>query len=212
MLAHVVLAQSVQLVTHQVINVTAIGQLLVLKILGTAVGGAAEHEHALALLLRVGQVGADGVQAHIGSQRDEVGLKITGKVAHRVHFSGLGNVAALDISDDGHACLTDGFQGVGVGFQALQTQRLIVCDLHLVAACYRLGGVDELFVEADDVLALGQGAIHKISGQVAEIGIQTHADRAPGLYCLVQLIHVRHNWFLHTLLSINEYPKLGHSA
>ena len=38
------------------------------------------------------------------------------------------------------SCLTDGFQGVGIGLQALQTQRLIVCDLHLVAACYRLGG------------------------------------------------------------------------
>ena len=40
--------------------------------LGTAVGGAAEHEHALALLFGVGQVGADGVQTHIGCQRDEI--------------------------------------------------------------------------------------------------------------------------------------------
>ena len=65
-LAHVVLAQSVQLVAHQIVDVAAVCQLLILKVLGTAVGGAAEDEHALALLFGIGQVGADGIQTHVG--------------------------------------------------------------------------------------------------------------------------------------------------
>ena len=95
-LAHVVLAQSVQLVAHQIVDVAAVCQLLILKVLGTAVGGAAEYEHTLALLFGIGQVGADGVQTHIGCQRNEVALEIAGKVTHGVHLGGLGNVAALD--------------------------------------------------------------------------------------------------------------------
>ena len=192
MLAHVVLAQSVQLVAHQVVDVAAVGQLLVLKVLGTAVGGAAEHEQALALLFGVGQIGADGVQAHVGGQRHKVGLEVAGEVAHGIHLGGLGNVAALDVGNDRHTGLAHGLQGVGVGLHALQTQRLIVSDLHLVAARHGLGGVDELLVEAQDVLAPGQGAVHKIGGQVAEIGVQTHTHRAPGLNSFVQFVHVRH--------------------
>ena len=42
---------------------------------------------ALALLFGVGQVGADGVQTHIGCQRDEIALEIAGKVTHGVHPS-----------------------------------------------------------------------------------------------------------------------------
>ena len=203
MLAHVVLAQSVQLVAHQIVDVTAIGQLLVLKVLGTAVGGAAEHEHALALLFGVGQVGADGVQTHIGCQRDEIALEITGKVTHGVHLGGLGNVAALDVGDHRHTGLAHRLQGVGVGLHALKAQRLVVSDLHLVAACHGLGGIDELLVEAHDVLALRQGAVHEILGQVAEIGIQTYAHRAAGFHCFVKLIHVGHCGFLlFALLSI----------
>ena len=123
-------------------------------------------------------------------------------MTHSVHLGSLGDVAALDVGDDGHARLADSLQGVGVSLQALQTQRLIVSDLDLVAARNGLGGVDELFVEADDVLALGQGAVHKIRRQVAEIGVQTHADRAAGLDCFVQFIHVRHFWFLRCFLNI----------
>ena len=74
-LAHVVLAEGVQLVAHEVVDVAAVGQLLILEVLCAAVGGAAEDEHTLALLLGVGQIGADGVQTHVGSQRDEVGLE-----------------------------------------------------------------------------------------------------------------------------------------
>ena len=192
MLAHVVLAQSVQLVAHQIVDVAAVGQLLVLKVLGTAVGGAAEHEHALALLFGVGQVGADGVQTHIGCQRDEIALEIAGKVTHGVHLGGLGNVAALDVGDHRHTGLTHSLQGVGVGLHALKAQRLVVSDLHLVAACHGLGGVNELPVEAHDVFAAGQGAVHKIGGQVAEVGVQTHAHRAAGFHSFVQFVHVRH--------------------
>jgi len=172
--------------------VAAVGQLLVLKVLGTAVGGAAEHEQALALLFGVGQIGADGVQTHVGSQRHKVGLEVAGEVAHGIHLGGLGNVAALDVGNDRHTGLAHGLQGVGVGLHALQTQRLIVSDLHLVAARHGLGGVDELLVEAHDVLAPGQGAVHKIGGQVAEIGVQTHTHRAACFHCFVQFVHVRH--------------------
>ena len=141
-----------------------VGQLLVLKVLGTAVGGAAEHEHTLALLFSVGQIGADGVQTHVGCQRNEIALKIAGEVTHGVHLGGLGNVAALDVGDHRHTGLTHSLQGVGVGLHALKTQRLVVSDLHLVAACHGLGGVDELPVEAHDVFAAGQGAVHEILG------------------------------------------------
>ena len=54
--------ETVDVYKRQVVDVAAVGQLLVLKVLGTAVGGAAEHEQALALLFGVGQIGADGVQ------------------------------------------------------------------------------------------------------------------------------------------------------
>ena len=117
-------------------------------------------------------------------------------MAHGVHLSGLGDVAALDVGDDRHTGLADSLQGVGIGLQALEAQRLVVSDLHLVAARDGLGGVDELLVEADDVLALGEGAVHEICGQVAEIGVQTHADRAACFDCFVKLIHVRHLGFL----------------
>ena len=70
--------------------------------------------------------------------------KVAGEVAHGVHLSSLGDVAALDVGDDGHACLTDGLQGIGIGFHAVQTQRLVVRDLDFVAAGDRLGGFDEL--------------------------------------------------------------------
>ena len=185
----------------------AIGQLLILEILCAAVGGAAEDEHTLALLFCVGQIGADGVQTHVGSQRDEVGLEIAGKVAHGVHFGGLGDVAALDVGDDRHTGLADSLQGVGICLQALEAQSLIVSDLHLVAAGHRLGGVDELLVEADDVLTLGEGAVHEICGQVAEIGVQTHADRAACFDCFVELIHVRHFGVppVVSLLSVNVW-------
>ena len=82
-----------------------------------------------------------------------------------VHLGGLGNVAALDVGDHRHTSLAHSLQGVGVGLHALKTQRLVVSDLHLVAACHSLGGVNELLVEAHDVLAAGQGAVHKIGGQ-----------------------------------------------
>ena len=121
-------------------------------------------------------------------------------MAHGVHLSGLGDVAALDVGDDGHARLTDGLQGVGIGFHAVQTQRLVVRDLDFVAAGDRLGGFDELFVEADDVLALGQGAVHKVRGQITEVGIQADADRAARLNSFVQFVHVRHSWFLRCSL------------
>src|SRR5699024_9626894 len=49
-LAHIVLAQGRQAVAHQVVDVAAVGQGLVLKVLGAGVGGAAQHKHALALL------------------------------------------------------------------------------------------------------------------------------------------------------------------
>ncbi len=77
-LAHVVLAQGGQAVTHQVVDMAAVVQLFVLKIFGAGVGGAAQNEHALALLLAVRQVGADGVEAHVGGQRDDVGLEVAG--------------------------------------------------------------------------------------------------------------------------------------
>ena len=69
----------------------------------------------------------------------------------------------------GDTGLADSGQGLGVGLHALQTQGLVVCDLHLVAACHRLGGINELLVEADDVLPLGQGGVHN-AGQ----GVDTH--------------------------------------
>ena len=72
----VILAQSREAVTHQVVDVAAVGQFLVLKVLGAGVGGAAQDEHALALVLAVRQVGADGVQAHVGGQGDEVGFEV----------------------------------------------------------------------------------------------------------------------------------------
>ena len=191
-LAHVVLAQSVQLVAHQIVDVAAVCQLLILKVLGTAVGGAAEDEHALALLFGIGQVGADGIQTHVGGQGDEIRLEVAGEVAHGVHLGGLGDIAALDIGDDRDTSLADSGQGLGVGLHALQTQGLVVCDLHLVAASHSLGGIDELLVEADDVLPLGQGGVHKVSGQVAEIRVQTHTHRAAGCNCFVKLVHVCH--------------------
>ena len=122
-------------------------------------------------------------------------------MAHGVHLGGLGNVAALDVGNDRHTGLAHGLQGVGVGLHALQTQRLIVSDLHLVAASHCLGGIDELPVEAHDVLALGEGAVHEICGQVAEIGVQTHTHRAPGLNSFVQFVHVRHSGVLLYVLS-----------
>ena len=206
MLAHVVLAESVELVAHQIIDVAAVGQLLVLKVLGTAVGGAAQHEHALALLFGVGQVGADGVQTHVGCQRDEVGLEVAGKVTHGVHLGSLGDIAALDVGDDRDASLAHSLQGVGVGLHALHAQRLIISDLYLVAAGHSLGGINELLVEAHDVLALGQGAVHKIGGQVAEIGVQTHTHRAAGLNSFVQFVHVRHLGVLLFALFYIRYP------
>ena len=113
-------------------------------------------------------------------------------MTHGVHLGGLGNIAALDIRDHRHTGLAHSLQGVGVGLHALQTQRLIISDLYLVAAGHSLGGINELFVEAHDVLALGQGAVHKIGRQVAEIGVQTHAHRAAGFHSFVQFVHVRH--------------------
>ena len=97
-----------------------------------------------------------------------------------------------DTCDHRHTGLVHSLQGVGVGLHALHAQRLIISDLHLVAACHSLGGINELFVEAHDVLALGQGAVHKIGGQVAEVGVQTHAHRAASFHSFVQFVHVRH--------------------
>jgi hypothetical protein len=114
------------------------------------------------------------------------------------HFTGdfEADFVTLDVGDDRHTGLPDSLQGVGIGLQTLEAKRLVVSDLHLVAARDGLGGVDELLVEAHDVLALGEGAVHEICGQVAEIGVQTHADRAACFDCFVKLIHVRHLGFL----------------
>ena len=142
----------------------------------------------LALLGAVRQIRADGVKAHVGGQRDDVGLEITGKVRLGVHFGGLGNVAALDVGNDGQAGGAGQLQRFGVGAHAVQAQGLIIGDLHLVAARDALGGVDQRTVERDDILPRCLGGVG--GGQVADLGVQAHADRAVCCDALVELVHV----------------------
>ena len=52
-----------------------------LDVVAAGVGGAAEDEHALALLGAVRQIRADGIQAHVGGQCDDIGLKSPVKCA-----------------------------------------------------------------------------------------------------------------------------------
>ena len=187
-LTHVVLAQGGQAVADEVIDVAAIVQLFVLKILRAGVGGTAEDEHALALLGAVRQIRADGIQAHVGGQCDDIGLKIAGKVRLGVHFSSLGNVTALDIGNDRQAGGAGHFQRFGVGAHTVQAQGLVVGDLHFVAARHALGGVNQGAVKRDDILPCRPGGVG--GGQVADFGIQPHADRAVRGNALVQFVHV----------------------
>ncbi len=105
-----------------------------------------------------------------------------------IHFGGLGNVAALDVGNDRQAGGAGQLEGLGVGAHAVHAQGLIVGDLHLVAACHALGGVDQRAVEVQHVLAGRLGGVG--GGQVADLGIQADADRAVGSYALVQFVHV----------------------
>ena len=188
MLAHVVLAEGGQAVADEVVNMAAVIELFVLKVLGAGVGGAAQDKDALALLGAVRQIGADRVKAHIGGQRDDVGLKVAGKVRFGVHLGGFGNVAALDVGNDRQAGGACKLQRFGVGAHAVQTEGFIVGDLHLVAAGHALGGVDQGTVECDHILPRRLGGVGR--GQVADLGIQTHADRAVRGNALVQFVHV----------------------
>src|SRR5699024_926577 len=190
-LAHVVLAQLGQAVAHQVVDMAAVGQGLVLKILGAGIGSAAEYENALALLLAVRQIRADGVQTHVGSQRHDVCLKIAGKVRFGVHFSGFGNVTALDVRNNRQTGGPGHLQRFGVGAHTIHAQGLIVGDLHFVAAGHPLGGGDQGAVEIHHVLPCRLGRIG--GGQVADLGIQADADRTVGGYALLQFIHVGHD-------------------
>ena len=182
-----------ELVAHHVVDVAAVGQLLVLKVLRAGVGGAHQHEQALARAGDVGQVGADGIQAHVGGQGDEVGLKVALEVGLGVHLGGLGDVAPLDVRDDRHAGGLHVVQGLLVGADAVQPQALVVGDLHLEAARHVLGGVHNGLVEPHDVLAGGQLRLGKALRQVGKVGVQAHAHRAAGGHCLVQLVHVGHH-------------------
>ena len=56
-LTHVVLAEGSQAVADKVVNMAAVIELFVLKVLGAGVGGAAQDKDALALLGAVRQIG-----------------------------------------------------------------------------------------------------------------------------------------------------------
>ena len=174
----------------------AVGQLPVFKIFGAGVGGAAQHKDALALFGAVGQIGADGIQTHVGGQRDEIRLKIAGKMRFGVHFGGLCDVAALDVGNDRQAGGAGHAQGFGVGAHSVQAQRLIIGDLHLIAAGGGFGGIDEPAVEGRHIFPGGFCGVHKIGGQIAELGVQAHADRAVGGHAGIQFVHIGHGRFL----------------
>ncbi len=188
MFPHVLLAQFGQAVAHQVVDMAAIGQGLVLKVLGAGVGGAAQHKDALALVLAVGQIGADGIQAHVGGQRNDVGFEVAGEVRLGVHLGGFGDVPPLDVGNDRQTGGPGHFQGLGVGAHTVHAQGFIVGDLHLVAARHTLGGGDQGAVEFHHVLPRRLGGVG--SGQVADLGVQADADRAVGSYAFVQFVHV----------------------
>ena len=190
--ADVIPAQLAQAVAHQVVHMAAVLQLFILKIFCAGVGGAAQYKQALALFLAVRQVGADGIQAHIGGQRDDISLKVAGKVCLGVHLGGFGNIAALDIGNDRQAGGAHHLQGFGVSAHAIQTKGFIISDLNLVAACGSLGGFNNAAVEFHHIFTGSLGVVHHIGGQVAELGIQTHAHRAVGCHAGIQFIHVGH--------------------
>ena len=192
MLAHAALTHGVQLVANHIVYVAAVSQLLILKVLGAGVGGAHQYEHALALLFHKRHIGLDGIQAHVGGQGDEVGLEIALEVSLGVHLGGLGDVAALDVGNHRHAGGLHVVQGLLVGVQAVQTQALVVSNLHLEAACHRLGGVHNGLVEAHDVLTGSELSLGKALRQIGKIGVQSHAHRAAGSNSFVQFVHVGH--------------------
>ena len=72
-------------------------QALVLQVITTGVGCAAEQKRALAVVL---QVGLDGIKTHEGRQRDRVGT-VAFKRFNRVLAGGAADVAALGVEDDG---------------------------------------------------------------------------------------------------------------
>ena len=196
MLAHALLAQGVHLVAHQVVHMAAVRQLLILKVLRAGVGGTAQHKQALALLLHIGQIGSNGIHAHVGGQGHKVGLEVPLKVALGVHFGSFCNVAPLDVRNDGHARGAHSLQGFSVGTHTVQAQALIVGHLHLVAAADGLGRLDDGLIEAQDVLTGGQLRAHKLLRQIGKIGVQAHAHRAAGFHRFVQLVHIGHRAIL----------------
>ena len=174
----------------------AVGQLFVFIIFRAGVGGAAQHEHALALFRHVFRVRRDGIQPHIGRQRNEVRLELAVQMGLGIHLGRFGNVAALDVRDGHKALPAQVFQRGFIGQHAVQAQRLVIGDLHLEAARHAPRGFDDIPVEAEDVLALGESLVHTLRGDVGKIGVQPHANGAFFGHGLIQTVYLQHNVLL----------------
>ena len=74
------------------------GQALVLQIVSAGVGGAAQQEGTLVVVLEIGQ---DRVKTHVGRQGDGI-RPVTLKGFDGVLLGGAAYVAALGVQDDGH--------------------------------------------------------------------------------------------------------------
>ena len=153
-------------------------------------------------MLHIRHIGLNGIQAHVRSQRDEIGLEIALKVCLGIHFGGFGNIAALDIGDHGHTGGAHSGQRVSIGLHAVHAQAFVIGDLHFKAACHSLGGLDDGFVEGHNVFAGGFGRVHKILRQIGNVGVKAHAHRAAGGHGIIQFVHVCHNITLRIFCGV----------
>lgn len=145
-----------------------VGQALRLQVVAAGVGGAAQQEGALALVL---QVGRDGVEAHEGRQGDGVGaVALEGFLG--VLLGGGADVAALGVQDDGHM----GRDGAHVGHELFQllfgAVGREVGDLGLEGV-HQIGrGLDDGGAEFVDFACIAAHGRRKAAG----FGVQAHAQ------------------------------------
>ena len=165
-----------QLLAHDVIDALAILRGQILDIFRTLVGGADEHEHALAVILDIGKIRGQAVEAHIRAQRDEVGLELTGEVRLGVHLGGLGDVAALDVGDDDGLLLAQVGEGAAVGAQAGHAVCFVVGDLHLVAGTHVQCAVNDGLVEGEQSVLNVRELLCELFGQVTDVSVQPNTN------------------------------------
>ena len=176
---------------HGLVDGAAVGELQVLELPGTGVGGLDQYKGALVLSAGGLQEGLDGVGAHVAVEGNAVRVKglehlalhrHAGEPALRVGGGGGADVTPLDVGDDKEAL------ALGVADGALQqlhpppAQVLIVGRLGLYRRDHVAQGVDEPHVELPDGLAAPPQvqAVLLIAGPADVLGHILNAGVQPG--------------------------------